>query len=288
MRVPSTILAVLAVVTDPAAAQQVPTIDTEDASLGSADVPQDAPFHLLGTLDMRNGDFARGAYDDDGADLDRLPVHVQVGFAWRLGGPPERGTFLVFSSSNGLHAPAATELADPRAWYESNNALALILSPANGFRAGIAYTIKASPNGVSATTHELSLTAALNGDGGLGRLSPSAAVTWRPRGGDGLFTQIGIEPAVPLSDDAREAELRFPVRAGISLAGFYEPGTGDQAYGAAGITYVQAFQSGGAMWQLRAELLALVRDDRLRRLGEGDAEHAALVPQATLALRTAF
>ncbi len=273
----------------PAAAQDAPTIDTEDASLGSVEVGA-GNFHPILSLDLRNGDLARGDYDDDAADLDRLPVHVQLGFAWDLhrDATGKADAFLVFNSSNGLHTPASDERASPRAWYESNNVLGLVVAPARDLRAGLAYTIKTSPNGASSTSHELSLTAALEGDAGLGVLSPNASVTWRPKGGGGLFTQIGIEPSVAVTEREDGPELSFPARIGVGWDGFYARGSGDVAYGGIGAAYSHPFEAGGAKWRFRAEALALLRDGTLRRLGGPDAERGTVVPLATISLQVAY
>lgn len=113
-------LAVLIAELSPADAQQVPTIDTEDASLGSTSVGS-GRVHPSMALDVRNGDFARGNYDDDAADLDRLPVHLQLGFAAELHrkAHDKADVFLVFNSSNGVHVPVSAELTAPRAWYST-------------------------------------------------------------------------------------------------------------------------------------------------------------------------
>ncbi len=273
----------------PAAAQDAPTIDTEDASLGSAEVGA-GTFRPILALDIRNGDFARGNYDDDAADLDRVPVHVQLGFAWDLHRDVEgrADAFLIFNSSNGLHAPTRDERAAPRAWYESNNVLGLVISPAKDLRAGLAYTIKTSPNGVSPTAHELSFTTALDGDAGFATVNPSASVTWRPKGGGGLFTQIGIEPSIAVTARANGPALTLPARIGTGWDGFYAPGTSDVAYGAIGAAYSHPFEAGGAKWRLRAEALAIVRDDTLRRLGGPAAERGTVVPLATVSLQIAY
>lgn len=281
--------ALFVVAAQPAGAQEVPTIDTEDASLGSASVDE-GRFHPLLAVDLRNGDFARGDYDDDAADLARVPVHIQLGFTLALGQNKsgEADSFLVFNSSNGFHGPSADEQAAPRAWYESNNALAVIVSPTKDLWTGLAYTIKTSPNGVSPTTHELSFTTAWQGKSGLGALQPSMAVTWRPKGGDGVYTQIGIEPSIPLVRRDEGPELSFPARLGVGWSGFYQDGTGNLTHGSAGIAYVHPFVAGGAKWWLRAELLALMRDNTLRRLSVSDAEQDAVLPLGALSLQLAF
>jgi hypothetical protein len=272
-----------------ALAQQVPTIDTEDATLGSVSVGS-GRVHPMIALDVRNGDFARGNYDDDAADLDRLPVHLQLGFAAELhrNAEDEADVFLVFNSSNGIHAPVSAERASPRAWYESNNAVAFVVSPAQGLRTGIVYTIKTSPNGVSSTSHEVSLTSALGGQSALGALSPTAVVTWRPKGGGGLFTQIGIEPSISLTQQEDGPTISFPTLAGVGWDDFYDAGSGDAPYGSIGAAYSHPFKAGGATWQFRAEALAVLRSDRLRHLGGPDAEQSTVVPMATVSLRLAY
>jgi hypothetical protein len=264
-------------------ARTVPTIDTEDADLGSQEVAA-GRFHPILGFDVRNGDFARGSYDDDAASLDRVPVHAQLGFGWELhrGATGDADAWLVGTSSNGFHSPASYETASPRAWYESNNLLGVVVQPAKGLRAGAAYTIKTSPNGVSATTHEASLTFAYEGKHGLGMLHPSFAATVRPKGGHGVFTQIGIEPGFALSAGENAAQLSVPLRFGVGWRGFYEAGTGDVTYGSAGLALSKPVSLGATRWRLHAEALAVVRDGTLRRLGGADAETSAVVPLVTV------
>lgn len=286
-RVAGAVASLLFVVAAPAAAQDVPTIDTEDASLGATAVGSGG-FHPIVAVDIRNGDFARGGYDDDAANLDRVPVHVQAGFAWGLhsdaAGRQDR--WVVATSSNGFHTPVAAEKVAPRGWYESNNLLGVVAALGAGVRVGAAYAIKVSPNGVSDTTHELSLTAALDGERGIAALHPSAAVTTRTPGTGGVFTQVAIAPELGLGRG--DATLSFPALVGVGWGGFYAAGSGDVTYGSAGVAVTQPFAAGGANWRLRGELLAVVRDDTLRRLGSLDAETATVVPLATVTLALAL
>lgn len=272
-----------------ASAQTAPTVETEDAALGELDVSE-ARFHPSVTLDLRNGDFSRGEYDDDDADLNRVPLHLQFAFAGQLGrdASGEANLWLVGVSSNGFHAPSADERTSPRAWYESNNLLALIAAPATGLKAGLVYTFKTSPNGVSDSTHEASATFAYQAERGLGALRPQFVATWRPKGGGGLFTQIGVEPEFDLSEADSAATVSLPARLGVGWAGFYERGTGDVLYGSAGAAYSHPFRLGDTRWRLRAELLAVIRDEALRRLGASRATRAAVVPLATVSLTLAY
>ena len=284
-------LAVAVVLATPAVAhaQDAPMLETEDATLGSASVGE-GRFHPVATLDVRNGDFSRGEYDDDGADLGRAPVHVEIGFAYalhrRAGG--EADLHLAAASSNGFHAPRSDERSAPRSWYESNTIVGLIATPTQGLRAGVAYTIKASPNGVSSTTHELSATAAYERDRGVGALRPIAVATVRPKGGRGLFTGIGVEPEVATTTREDGPTLSAPAKFGVGWDGFYEVGSGDVVYGSVGLAYSHPFEVGATRWRWRAELLAVVRDDRLRQLGDGDAERSTVVPLATVSLTVGY
>jgi hypothetical protein len=118
----------------PATAQSVPTIDTEDASLGSSSA-RTGSIHPAFGVDIRNGDFARGNYDDDAAGLDRLPVHVQVGVAADLhrNAAGQADTWVVVRSSNGIHSASSGERMSPRGWYESNNLVGLVAAIVLGF-----------------------------------------------------------------------------------------------------------------------------------------------------------
>ncbi len=272
-----------------AVAQTVPFADTEDATLSDVDVGP-GRIHPIVTIDLRNGDYARGAYDDDDADLARVPVHVAIGGAITLagGGQGERGLFLIGQSSNGFHAPSPDERTSPRSWYESNNLVGLIWRTSGGLSAGATYTIKTSPNGVASTTHEASFTALYVGDDGLGKLQPKLAVTRRTRGDGGWYTIAGISPSIDLTQREDGPALSLPVLVGVGWNGFYGAGSGTRLYGSGGASVAQPLTLGRAKATLQLEVLALVRDDRLRRLDAPNGTTATVVPYGTLSIRTAW
>lgn len=274
----------------PASAQTAPTIDTEDATLGSAKVGSDGRVHPQFAIDLRNGDFARGDFDDDRADLSRLPVHAQIGAAIELRGDAQDkpDAWLVLRSSNGFHAPNADETTSPRGWYESNNLAALVVTPVSGLRTAAVYTIKTSPNGVSATTHEASLSIAYDGEDMIGTMSPTFVATVRPKGDHGVFTQIGIEPEVDLSPGDDAMRLSLPVAAGTGWGGFYGAGSRDRTYVSAGAAIEQPFSIGAMHWSARAEALALIRDGRLAALSGPDGETGRVVPLVTFSIAAAY
>lgn len=273
-----------------ALAQSVPSINTEDATLGSQGVSSSGSIHPSFGVDVRNGDFARGNYDDDAADLDRLPVHVQVGIDFDLHRDAEgkADTWLVARSSNGVHSASSGETTSPHAWYESNNLVALVVTPATGVRAAAIYTIKASPNGISATTHEASLSFAYDAKNWFGTLKPTFAATVRPKGDHGVYTQVGIEPEFALDGSEDGPSLSFPAAIGVGWSGFYDAGSGDRLFANAGVALSKPFSVGTTKWNARAEMLALIRDDRLRRLSGPLGETGTVVPLATIGVSLAY
>ena len=275
---------VAAVFAAAAAGAQVPTVDTEDATIGS-DTAGAGRFHLSAGLDARNGDFARGSYDDDRADLDRLPVHLQLGAAldlWRRDGGDPGGWFLL-RTSNGFHTPRLAERTAPRGWYESNTLAALVLAPSKALRTAVIYTVKASPNGIAGTTHEASLSLAHDD-----ALSPTFVVTMRPKGDGGVYTQAGAEPAVSLGEGDGAAKLSLPLALGIGWHGFYGAGSGDRVFASAGAALVKPFRLGATPGTIRWEALALHRDRRLARLSGPDGETARIVPLVTWSVSLAY
>ncbi|WP_233150648.1 hypothetical protein [Sphingomonas mollis] len=279
------------VVTTPASAQTIPFADTEDATLSEIDVGAGI-IHPVVSIDLRNGDYARGTYDDDNAGLGRAPFHFSVGGAVvlrrRVGGDGEGALFLIGQSSNGFHAPRPDERVSPRGWYESNNLLGIAWRPVKGVSAAATYTIKASPNAIAATSHEASLTFLYTADDRLGQLKPRLAVTRRTRGDGGFYTIGGIAPSFELSKRKNGPTLGLPATVGIGWNGFYAADSGTRAYGSGGISLSQPVSLGGAKATLQAELLALVRDDRLRRQDGPSGTTATLIPYATVSLAMAW
>ena len=104
------ILLAIVAVAGPASGQSIPFADTEDATLSEIDVEdRGRNWHPVVTLDIRNGDYARGALDDDDAALDRVPVHVAFGGALvlRRGRDGSGDLFLIGQSSIDCLLPRA-------------------------------------------------------------------------------------------------------------------------------------------------------------------------------------
>ncbi len=282
-------VAAVLVVAAPAAAQTIPFADTEDATLSRIEVGE-GDVHPVASIDLRNGDYARGGYDDDDAGLGRIPVHLALGGAVVLQRrrDGEAALFAIGQSSNGFHAPRRDERARPRFWYESNTLIGLAWRPTKDVDAAVTYAIKTSPNGVAATTHEASVTFLYSADDPVGRLKPRLAVTRRTRGNGGVYMIAGIAPSIDLSDREDGAVLSLPVTAGMGWRGFYGGGSGDRAYGSGGLAVTQPVRMGDARASLQAEMSVLMRDGGLRRLDAPGGTTAAVIPYATVSFAVAW
>ncbi len=196
-----------------------------------------------------------------------------------------RGTvFLMAQSANGFHAPRRDERAGSRAWYESNNLIGLAWRPSDGVDAAFTYAIKTNPNGVAPTSHEVSLTFLHATDDGIGRFWPRFAVTRRTRGEGGFYTILGIAPSIALSDGENATTLGLPVTIGAGWHGFYAAGRGDRLNGSGGVTLDRPLRLGGVRATFQAAMLALIRDDQLRRLDSPGGTTARIVPHATMSV----
>ena len=284
-------MAALVAVAAPAYGQSIPFADTEDATLSEIDVTDGRRnVHPVLMLDGRNGDYARGVLDDDDASLDRVPVHVAIGGALVLRRKRD-GTadlFAIGQSSNGFHAPRPDERVSPRAWYESNNLLGLAWRPTDGLTAALVYAVKASPNGVAPTTHEASLSVLYTADDALGWFKPRVAITRRTQGEGGLYTIAGVAPSFRLARGDAGPSLSVPVLVGVGWNDFYAAGSGTRAYGSGGLRLSQPVKIGVSAAAVQADIVALVRDDRLRRLDAPDGSTAMVIPHATIALTLAW
>ncbi len=198
--------------------------------MGSSD------WHPVVTFDIRNGDYARGALDDDDAALDRLPIHFALGGALvvRRGRDGEGDLFVIGQSSNGFHAPRADERIAPRAWYESNNLLGLAWRPVAGLTTAASYTIKTSPNGVASTTHEASVSIFYTADRGLGDGSRARRSPAVRKGRAASIRSSGSARPFALSGRKDGLSLGVPVLVGIGWNGFYAKGSGTRVYGSVG------------------------------------------------------
>ena len=272
----------------PLNAKDFPTIDS-DGHLGKA-ATGDGDLHMVVDVSVANGDFSRGAFDDDAASVDQLPMHGSATLAWTLhrDAASNPDLWIEASSANGFHSPVAIERTSPRAWYESNNLLAVLYKPNNTTNAALSYLIKTSPNGISPTSHELAASVGYATKNGIGSLAPSVVLSVHTRGGKGVYSLFSIDPNFKLAERDSSPTLSVPVRFGIGWDDFYGSGTGTAVYGSAGLAFARPFALGSTNGKIHAELLALFRDKTVRSLGKRDAENAAVVPLATIGISLSY
>lgn len=278
----------LLVTANTAGAQTMPLLDTDDSSLSEAAVTE-GRIHPLAQIGLGNGDFSRGAYDGDAADLDRLPYQTQLAIGAELahGADGKPTLWLEGVTTNNFHAPHADETASPRAWYDNNNLVGLIAEPLPGLRGALTYVIKTAPNGFASTVHEANASVIYAGDGLLGSIRPAAVVTMHPHGGHGVYTQVGITPAWHLTGGSGGPTLSLPVKAGVGWSGFYGADTDDAAYGAVGLAYTHPVSIRGVKAAFHASASALIRSDPVARQGDFEAEHGTVVPLVSIGFSVA-
>lgn len=266
----------------------MPLLDTDDSSLGQTAVTA-GRIHPLGQLGVGNGDFTRGAYDGDPADLNRLPVQtlLAIGAELRHAADGTPTLWLEGVTTNNFHAPHAADPTSPRIWYDNNNLLGLIAQLSPRLRGALTYVIKTTPNGFSSTIHEANASVQFAGNGLLGAIKPGAVVTVHPYGGHGVYSQIGVTPAWHLRGGSDGPTLSFPLKAGIGWSGFYGTGTGDATYGAAGLAYVHPVRLGRVKAAFHAQAAALIRSRAVARLGNDEADHGTVVPLASIGFSVA-
>ena len=80
----------------------------------------------------------------------------------------------------------------------------------------------------------------------------------------------------------------MPLLVGVGWHGFYAEQSGTRVYGSGGLSIAYPVKLGGSAATLQADILALVRDDRLRRLDAPSGTTATVVPHATIALMLAW
>lgn len=262
----------------------MPLLDTDDSSISATAVTA-ARIHPLAQLGVGNGDFTRGSYDGDAADLGRLPFQtlLAVGAELRHGADGRPTLWLEAVTTNNFHHPHAAETDSPRAWYDNNNLFAVIAEPAKGLRAALTYVIKTAPNGFSPRIDETNVSVQYAGSGLLGAIKPAAVVTAHPHGGRGVYTQVEVAPEWHLRGGSDGPTLSFPIKAGVGWSRFYGTGTGDAAYGAVGLVYIHPVKIAGVKAAFRAQASALIREHAIARLGtDPEVEHGTVVPLVSI------
>ena len=104
--------------------------------------------------------------------------------------------------------------------------------------------------------------------------------------GRGQYTLATIAPDLPL--DLGRTRLTLPAELGIGWGGFYHAGSGNRLFGDVGLQASRPIEIGGVRLHAQARIVALIRDNRLRRLSAPYGETSTVVPLAMIGLSYAY
>ena len=102
------------------------------------------------------------------------------------------------------------------------------------------------------------------------------------------YTQLSVEPRVTFGPGELRDQISVPVAAGVGWSGFYEQGSGSRLFGSAGLAFEHPFDVGRTHLKVRTQMLALVRDGRLRKLDDPATGRHTVEPLGTIAISFAY
>ncbi|MGH7390473.1 MAG: hypothetical protein ACREM3_13600 [Candidatus Rokuibacteriota bacterium] len=176
---------------------------------------------------------------------------------------------------------------DPKLWYESDFYAKISTTWFEDFTAGFVYTAYMSPNDRFATVQEVALSFGYNDAKLLGpfALNPTLLVAFETKGqadagqDKGVYMQIGLTPAVTFFEKSEyPLTLSFPLLLGLSLADYYEFGTGDDDTfgffqgGVAASVPLKFIPADFGAWQVKASLNWLHLGDNLKAINNSDRD----------------
>lgn len=252
-----------------------------------AQAPNTGRIGLAAGVDVPTAYFFRGILQED-QDYILQPYGELTSRLVEQAGPVSN-LGLTLGVWNSLHGgPTGVEgpdSVDPRLWYEADFYARLGATFFEDLTGTITYTAYMSPNDSFGTVEEVALGLGYNDARLLGRfaLNPSAVLAFELDGEadggrhQGVYLQLGIAPAVTVLEQSRwPVTLSLPLTVGLSLADYYEFGTGDDdtfGYVSGGVTAAVplAFVPPGfGAWQLRGSLSVLTLGDNLKAVNNGD------------------
>ena len=169
--------------------------------------------------------------------------------------------------------------ADPKLWYEADFYTKVGWTMFEDVSAGIIYTAYMSPNDFFGTVQELAFSLGYNDRKLLGpfALNPSVLVAFEVKGQadagahKGVYMQVGIAPSYTVNPSSPyPVTLSLPLLVGLSLADYYEFGTGEDStfgyfQGGVGLAVPLAFiPASFGSWQLKAGVNVLHLGDNPR------------------------
>jgi hypothetical protein len=182
------------------------------------------------------------------------------------------GTWSSLHSDHGIPDGGSS----PQIWYE-NDFYAGVGYGADLWEAGATYTAYSSPNGSFGTVHEIAFSLGISDPVGL---SPSVTVAVEVDGqadggsNEGTYVELGIEPSIPLPDDA-PVGLSVPVTVGLSASDYFEVNGEDNKFGFFNVGLMASIPLSGVpaeygSWEIAGGVQFLVFGDGLEALNGDD------------------
>ena len=251
-------------------------------------------WHVRGSLGVASSDYSRGAYDNEGEDLDQVVFGVGVSTTVQLIDDttgPLRGLNLTLGTSNGIASGDHRPVMEDGHWYESNWYLGLSARLGENWLGSITQSGFSSPIEDFEFTQETTLAAQYAGGSALGRLSPQIKVT-KPVGeqDDGWLIAANIAPQMPLTQGRYPVTLSFPVEVGVGFDGYYGEDRGTGQYLEAGIGAslpLKGLSGEYGNWNLSGQIGVLARNDEIRQADPAFTRDT-LIPHASLTLNVAY
>jgi hypothetical protein len=172
--------------------------------------------------------------------------------------------------------------AQPKSWYELDFYAKLGATFFSDLTAAVIYTAYTSPNNAFRTVEEVALSLSYNDAKLLGAfaLNPSVLLAFETEGqadagrDRGVYLQLGVAPGLTLFD---LVSLSFPVTVGLSLADYYEFGTGSDdtfGYASGGVSAsvpLKFIPAAFGTWTAKGNVTVMLLGDNLKRVNRGDS-----------------
>jgi hypothetical protein len=200
---------------------------------GSPD-PNPGNLTLTGGIDFLNAYLFRGIPQDDTGVV--LWPYGDLGIALRSSDGWLKSIGVNVGLWNSLHTgDAGVDGPSGELWYESDFYATFAAGFGGGTTLGVTYTAYNSPNGMFNNVREVSFKFALDDSGALGRAAtkPYVLIARELDGQadagleEGTYLEIGGSPGFPVGPWM----VNVPLRAGFSLADYYEGVLGDERFG---------------------------------------------------------
>lgn len=192
-------------------------------------------------VDIPNQYYFRGIIQE----IDGSIFQPWADFVFPLGDPETSSWSLNVGTWGSLHGGTTGAGTDGISrYYEVDAYVGIGVDLAENWSGSVTYVALTSPNSVFGTVQEFDIAISFDDasifgseSGRFSGVQPSVMVAWEMDGqsdgglDEGIYLEVGIEPAFTLGDDENAISASFPIAMGFSLADYFEDATGDDFYG---------------------------------------------------------